>query len=451
MTTSSPNLPERATGQPRRKRGRRFQVRPVGIVYLGVCVFILIAMRNSGTNLLYFVFGLLIGAMAVSVLFPWLTLRKISAQRQFSEHVVAGEPADVVYTFTNGKRYWPTLAISFEEEHEDLLEAPRGVILTIRQRGSVAIPTQLIARQRGIMNLSRLRLSCAFPFGFLTRSIVLSRAQPMTVYPRIGMLNRHLALQYRESIETGTMTSNVRGGVDEFYGLREYRPGDNIRAIHWRSTARTRQLMIREMAANAPPQLIVVLNLRGVVSTTDAVEHEAIEKAIEIAASLICYGFFENFAVGLAIAGIDTVIPPAPHMGRDARADLLRRLAVLDAGAVDRERGIVYPNKLAGRAEWIVVTLHQSDRWQDLVSPAGAVGGSGGAGSGGRGNSGRVSNARGGQQTVLAVDAPDSPSWVHFLSAQETLRLLRSMARKPIKRGINQRPRFWATDGRMAP
>ena len=78
----------------------------------------------------------------------------------------------------------------------------------------------------------------------------------MIVYPRIGMLNRHLALEYRVAVESGAMTSNRRGGNDEFYGVREYRAGDNIRSIHWRSTARRGNFMIKEMAANAPPQLI---------------------------------------------------------------------------------------------------------------------------------------------------------------------------------------------------
>ena len=46
--------------------------------------------------------------------------------------------------------------------------------------------------------------------------------------------------------------------------------------------------------------------------------------------SLLCYGFLENFAVGLAIAGQKTDMPPVPQMGREARARLLHQLAILN-------------------------------------------------------------------------------------------------------------------------
>src|SRR5262249_52445077 len=137
---------------------------------------------------------------------------------------------------------------------------------------------RLMALRRGLVDLSEIELATTFPLGFVRCAMRLHVPQEMIVYPRIGMLNRYLALQYRESIETGTMTSNRRGGHDEFYGVREYRPGDNVRAIHWRSTARTGELMMRETAANAPPQMIVVLNIR---TAREQPDDEAVERAIE--------------------------------------------------------------------------------------------------------------------------------------------------------------------------
>ena len=257
--------------------------------------FVFLAMYNSGTNLLYFIFGVMIAALVVSVIFSALCLRKISIHREFGDHAIAGEPADIDCRIANGKRFWPCISLQFQEIHEGLAQVSEVFILHIPQKKSVVVQARLVPLSRGILRLSRVRLSASFPFGFLQCSVKLDFPQEMIVYPRIGVLNRHLALQYRESIETGTMTSNVRGGTSEFYGLREYRPGDNIRAIHWRSTARTSQLMIREMAANSPPQMVVVLNLRAAVDPNGkgdpAIVAADMERAIEIAASLICYGF----------------------------------------------------------------------------------------------------------------------------------------------------------------
>lgn len=390
-----------------------YQVTLPGLVYVACTAFVLIATINSGTNLLYFIFGLMVGGIVVSVLFASISLRKISVHRIIGQHAVAGEPVDAEYEISNGKSRWPCMALEFAEINDTLSERPEGFILYIPAGGRVRIATRLVARRRGRISLSTMRLRCGFPFGFITRTVRRSFPQEMIVYPRIGMLNRHLALRYRESIETGTMTSNVRGGADEFYGLREYRPGDNIRAIHWRTTARTQQLMIREMAANAPPQMIVVLNLRSAAGENPPLDEvAAAERAIELAASLVCYGFFENFAVALAIAGLDDELPPSPQMGRDARAMMLRRLAILDLSDIAPDRGIAPPNRLAGRAEWMLVTLRASDSYHDLLNPM--AGGGGGATRGGTA-----------QHIVLPMDDPAADNWVHFLTGQDTLRLLR--------------------------
>jgi uncharacterized protein (DUF58 family) len=257
----------------------------------------------------------------------------------------------------------------------------------------------MVAPRRGILKLSQVRVRSAFPLGLVARFRRLPSAVQITVYPRVGTLHRKVAIAYREAVEAGTMTSNRRGGNDEFYGLREYRPGDNIRAIHWRSTARTNLLMVRELTANAPPQLIVLLNVR----TWREVEggREKVERAIELAATIACDGFMENFAVALAIAGLDAEAP-VPQMGRGARAHLLQRLAMLDPEQIVATMPLPFPNRLAGRAEWVVVNLRRADPYKDLLAGSAAS-----------------------RATVLALDDPDAPNWIHFLSAAETARLLR--------------------------
>ena len=410
-----------ATSPPIRWRVLPFRVTQAGVVFLGLTGFLLISAINSGVNLLYFVFGMLVATWPVSMILAAWTLRGIAIEREPGAPLIAGEETDIVYTVANRKRFWPTISLDLRERHGELVQAPEGFILYLpaRRRGHDPVPVsltaRLIARRRGVLKLSLVELSTSFPFGFIRWTRRLRAPQELVVYPHIGMLSRHLALQYRESIETGTMTSNRRGGNDEFYGVREYRPGDNIRIIHWRSTARRGQLMIRELASNAPPQLIVVLNLRTwreaiKPGAAPGLPEDPVERAIELAAALVCYGFYENFAVALAIAGMPDQPPPAPQMGRDARARALRQLAMLDAHRIEDEP-IDFPNRLVGRAEWVIVTLRGSDPTRDLLPPGAAAMPAGHAGAA--------------RRTVLALDAPDSRSWVHFLSHQDTLRLLR--------------------------
>jgi uncharacterized protein (DUF58 family) len=384
---------------------RRHEVTLAGFIFFGITLFVMLAAINSQTNLLFLAFGLMLGGLIVSGLLSWVSLRNVEIKRLMSDHVVAGEPAEIQYLLTNKKLRWPCFAVRITEVKASsaLAQVPDGYCLHIPPGRTAVVTTRLLAERRGAITLSDIRLTCSFPFGFLNHAIHLNMPEQLVVYPRVGILNRHLALRYREAIESGAMTSNVRGGNDEFYGLREYRSGDNIRSIHWRSTARTNQLMIREMAANAPPQVIVVLNLRSAANIVNIQDRSVqVERAIELAASLVCYGFLENFAVALAIAGLDTETPPAPQMGREARANLLRRLAILEADHIDPQKTLAIPNRLVGRAEWIIVTLHESDTFHDLLPPSPAT-----------------------SHTLLALDDPASENWLHFLSGQDTLRILR--------------------------
>ncbi len=191
------------------------------------------------------------------------------------------------------------------------------------------------------------------------------------------------------------MTSSIRRGNDEFYGLREYRAGDNVRSIHWRSTARTGRLTIREMASNAPPQMIIVLNLPQLRTTANAAVE--IERAVELAASLLCYAFLENFAVALAIPGQPTEAPPIPHMGRERAPP----------SSIASQHSI--PKRCAKTSPYRCRTV-SAPAPNGPSSPSTAPIPS-------RSLSAHAS------KTVLSLDAPESEEWIHFISRDETLRI----------------------------
>lgn len=409
-----------------------------GVIFIGITAFVMIAAINSQTNLLFWAFGLMLGGLIVSGSLSSTMLRKVDVRRVMSDHAIVAEPLEFHYLLTNRKRSWPSFAIQVTEAKTagELAKTPEGYAFHMAPGQTITAMTQLIAARRGLITLNEIRLTCSFPFGFLTGARHILRPQSIVIYPRIGVLSRKLALQYRQATSSGSMTSNVRGGNDEFYGLREYRAGDNIHAIHWKRTARTGELMIREMASNAPPQMVIVLNLRawnsdagdrgGAPAVSRAsrphrqlesdlvspdlnqppLAPDPLENAIELAASLVCYGALENFAVGLALPGLPNESIPIPLMGREARQRHLYRLAVLNPADIRPDRAFPMPNRLGRRAEWIIVTLRRSDNLRDLIPP-------------------------GASHTTLALDDPDFPNWLHFLSTSETRRLLREPPPRP--------------------
>jgi len=403
---------------------RALQITLAGFFFLFLNAFVLLAAINSGVNLLYFLFGLFVGAWVVSVLFASVNLRKLSVEREILSHPVAGEPAEVRYRFRNAKPRWPAIGIFFRETSPALLRPPTGYFSHLPSHkaapeNAILLALPITPSHRGILRLESLHLSTTFPFGFLRRNILLPAPHEITVYPRIGLLARRLALPYRQNIESGTLLSRNRGGNEEFFGIREYRPGDNIRAIHWRSTARTGDIMIRETASTAPPQILVVLNLRSWPTTG----RPAAERAIELAASVLCWAFYENYAVGLAIAGRPSEPADPPRMGWEARTHLLTRLAQIDLGQIF-PAGIHFSARLGGRAQWIVITLQSSDTTSDLVPPPASLARLHDQQDAATATPTRASAA----QTILALDTPGSADWVRFLDPKETARLLRDRA-----------------------
>jgi hypothetical protein len=133
---------------------------------------------------------------------------------------------------------------------------------------------------------------------------------------------------------------------------------------------------------------------------------------------LVCYGYFENFAVALAVAGLNEEMTPMPRMGRDARTRALEELAVIEVEKIGEQGGMAFPNRLMGRGEWVIVTLHGRDEVGDLLPPGGSARPGGGAAGGGTG--GGI-----GHRTVLAMDMEGAEEWVQYMSPEETLKILR--------------------------
>ena len=117
-------------------------------------------------------------------------------------------------------------------------------------------------------------------------------------------------------------------GTASFHQLREYVPGDDLRRIHWRSTAKTGDLLVKQMVDTTRPELVVVLDNR-----TSAIGADDFEHAVEIAASILKAAEDDDFPTTLLFADgtddLDLDGQPIPHYRPpDRRAARHRRLAV---------------------------------------------------------------------------------------------------------------------------
>src|SRR5215211_3625001 len=97
----------------RRKPSLDFSL--TGLVYCSMMMFMGLAAVNSQANLLFGVFGLMVGILLVSGVISRIVLRRLRIKRVLPAHGVVGRAMPVTYEFANGKRYWPSLSICLSE------------------------------------------------------------------------------------------------------------------------------------------------------------------------------------------------------------------------------------------------------------------------------------------------------------------------------------------------
>lgn len=137
----------------------------------------------------------------------------------------------------------------------------------------------------------------------------------------------HIRLSVKRLLEgslAGDFVTALKGSGLEFSQIRAYVPGDDVRAIDWKSSARQKNLMVKEYMQEKERTVIIVLD----ASVTMGIAHREVSKyrqAQRVAASLALIAAHTNDKVGLLIAGRESVFYP-PRKGMRATAQLLEKI-----------------------------------------------------------------------------------------------------------------------------
>jgi uncharacterized protein (DUF58 family) len=172
---------------------------------------------------------------------------------------------------------------------------------------------------------------------------------PLVVYPRVFPL-QDLGLDADHPFGDRKGRNPVFEDPLRIAGLREYRPGDPLRRIDWKATARTGDLQSRVYEPSATHQLYIMLNIDTMAHAWEGYLKDELERAVSAAASVAVWAAGARFAVGLLANGSfpdsDRPIRLAPSRSRDQLTRVLEALAVIQpltmgdlAGAIRRESG----------------------------------------------------------------------------------------------------------------
>ena len=159
-----------------------------GIIYVAMLLFMGVAAVNSQANLLFGVFGLMVGVLLISSVISRLVMSRIGVRRVLPEHASVGLPTTIVYEFENRKRFWPSLSLRLSEVDgaEAFVRQPQAYMLHAAAKMTASVPVEVTPRRRGLHTLDEFQISTSFPFGFIKRAIGRREKDTLLVFPAIG-------------------------------------------------------------------------------------------------------------------------------------------------------------------------------------------------------------------------------------------------------------------------
>ena len=384
-----------------------------------------------------FVFYMIYVVGGVWLLARWATPRsmdRLTVQRSFVSHAFLGETIPVRLELLNRTR----LLMPWLRVHESLppdlaSTAQISRVYTLRPREEVSITYDLHCQRRGVYPIGPLQLTSGDVFGFAAVQSRGEAVQYLTVYPRIIPL-AGLALPSR--LPFGVLASPQCMFEDpaRLRGVRPYQAGDSQRRIHWKASAHSDSLLVKQLAPAISLESTILLNLRGAEYERQR-RHDASEWAIVLAASLAAYLESQRQAVGLAVHGVDALAVSAlqapPRPGRPHLMKVLELLA--RAELIDSDDPFVaWARRTAASLGWGATVIVVTPNGDEATCQ------------------GLHALARAGLNVVMAVVEPYGRFAVvqerarrlgfsaHLLASEDDLERLQalSIARTPVFRGV---------------
>ncbi|HZR15263.1 MAG TPA: DUF58 domain-containing protein [Acidimicrobiia bacterium] len=300
-----------------------------GWTLLGASLGLLVAGRLFGTVELAI---LAIAGFALLGLGAWwakrqrVSVRASRTVRPARLHV--GDQGRVDLALTNaGTRPTPVLGVT--DTFEDGRRAARFLVAPVGvgqvARGAYRVPTT----RRGRFTLGPLHVAVGDPFGVVRRALPPGPVDEVVVAPRV---HRVVALGDAAGPPLGTSSQGASrllpsDAGEEFLTLREYEVGDDLRRVHWRSTAHTDDLMVRQEEMQRRPEVTLLLDTRDHVHD-DASFETAVEAIASIAAAMTRVGRRVDV---LTSAGLRVASVSAGNL-----VLLMDQLAVIEPSEIDQ-------------------------------------------------------------------------------------------------------------------
>lgn len=292
------------------------------ITIVGLALLFIAATIKSGW--LYLVASVLFSLVVLGLVFGWLATRGLEITRECPGDAFEDEPFPVKLRVRNtgafARNFLVVSDMAFESgKLSSLLEKVRRHRAEYREfmssgmmpeeaggpaagsgpyfrtvaferiapRGKACAEYELSAPRRGIYSSADLQLSSGGPFGTAQFSRKVRVRSPIVVYPRISLLQRFPFQTRSMAAQVEALDWSRKGVGQDYYGVREYVRGDSLRDIHWRSSARQGELIVKEHQQEFRPSAGLVVVLQEPLFGDE--DSNSLEDGLRCAASILNY------------------------------------------------------------------------------------------------------------------------------------------------------------------
>lgn len=233
---------------------------------------------NTGNNLLYLVFALMLAFLVLSGILSETSLRGVSVERVLPRELFAGMPQLVVLRIRNAQPRIAAFALSVEDRLEtDAGESAAGRCFALRVGPASTVERSYAwsPPRRGIHHFVSLTVSTRFPFGLFVKSLVLELPGDALVYPALIALARMQPESPSRSAAHDRPGRSPAG--DALASVREFVRGDSAARVQWRRSLRSGRLVVGEREGQTASEVEILLPLAPEIPA--AAQEERISRA----------------------------------------------------------------------------------------------------------------------------------------------------------------------------
>jgi uncharacterized protein (DUF58 family) len=274
-------------------------------LFLVLCAFALLGLDTRAKQV-YVLFSLAAGLYVTATLFGFRPRPRVALRCHPPERATAGRAVRFSAEVTASGRDQSDLFLAWPPPRE----GPATIAITPHEtfvstdRGRADVSFELTPSRRGRYVLSGARLRGTDPLGLIATAAVALPDPVLLVYPRFYTMDSFRIPLGRRYQPGGIPLSSSTGDSIEFIGTREYREGDPIRNIHWRSWARRGQPVVKEYQEEYFCRIAIILDTFLERGATDT-EKTSFEAAVSVVATIADYFSRSEYIVDILAAGPD--------------------------------------------------------------------------------------------------------------------------------------------------